>query len=219
MAQMQEKFGDADNYDSLVAGISQEGIDPWWTYGDDTRVIMVHQMPTRIDMSLLYDRYYDRAETISEIAVNLEVSQRTAEVNSNYPVLTSPNNGFAINNCDSTPSSANGLAPKLRSRRNQVLVCGSVEVLVDAYAGCFEEISDNAEGSDSSTLEWNDNCAQRIDWQDAHSDIRVTATTGFSVLCLRLNPTHQVGDAIAFLKCVIQIPFKKYSFHMTVQIQ
>ena len=201
-AQMQEKFGDADNYDSLVAGISQEGIDPWWTYGDERYFRVINgssNANARIDMSLLYDRYYDRAETISEIAVNLEVSQRTAEVNSNYPVLTSPNNGFMINNCDSTPSSANGLPEASSLEENQVLVCGSVEVLVDAYAGCFEEISANAEGSDSSTLEWNDNCAQRIDWQDAHSDISESPLPQDSASYVsRLNPTHQVGDAIAF---------------------
>ena len=58
----------------------------WWTYGDERYFRVINgssNTNARIDMSLLYDRYYDRAETISEIAVNLEVSQRTAEVNSN----------------------------------------------------------------------------------------------------------------------------------------
>jgi hypothetical protein len=46
------------------------GLDPWYTYGDERYFNVVNGSTSanaQIDMSLLYDRYYDRAESLPAI--------------------------------------------------------------------------------------------------------------------------------------------------------
>ena len=47
------------------------GLDPWYTYGDERYFNVLNGSSTanfQWDMSLLYDRYYDRAETLPVVA-------------------------------------------------------------------------------------------------------------------------------------------------------
>ena len=62
-------------------------------------------------------------------------------------VLTSPNNGFMINKCDSTPSSENGLPDASSLEENQVLVCRNIRGLSGCICRLFEEVSVNTQGS------------------------------------------------------------------------
>lgn len=203
-SQMQEAFGDANNYDSLVAGISQEGLDPWWTYGDQRYFRVINESSNanaRIDMSLLYDRYYDRNETISEISADLEVSNRVTEVQDNHPRITSTSQGYRLSECDATPSQINGLPDVSTLNNNQYLLCGAVEVLVDEYDGCFEEVWEDGSGNqlDDSWLVWRSSCENRTAWTQAHRGIsEIPLPADDSDLVSRLSPVHQVGDAIAF---------------------
>ena len=66
--EMSAAFGDNhDNFDSQVSGMVDVGLDPVHTWGDERyfRVInSSNSANSQIDMSLLYDRYYDRNATI-----------------------------------------------------------------------------------------------------------------------------------------------------------
>jgi hypothetical protein len=68
--EMTAAFGDADNFNSLTSGMTEVGLDPWYTYGDQRYFDVLNGSGTanfQIEMSLLYDRYYDRAENLPSI--------------------------------------------------------------------------------------------------------------------------------------------------------
>ena len=73
--EMTAAFGDANDFDSVTRNMVNVGLDPWYTYGDERYFRVINGSGTanvQIDMSLLYDRYYDRAESLPEIT-NFEV--------------------------------------------------------------------------------------------------------------------------------------------------
>ena len=68
--EMTAAFGDANDFDSVTRGMSHVGLDPWYTYGDERYFNVLNGSGTanvHIEMSLLYDRYYDRAENLPAI--------------------------------------------------------------------------------------------------------------------------------------------------------
>ena len=65
--EMRAAFGDANDFDSVTRNMEYVGLDPWYTYGDERYFNVLNGSSTanfQWDMSLLYDRYYDRAETL-----------------------------------------------------------------------------------------------------------------------------------------------------------
>jgi hypothetical protein len=68
--EMTAAFGDANDFDSVTRDMTNVGLDPWYTYGDERYFNVLNGSGTanvQIDMSLLYDRYYDRAENLPAI--------------------------------------------------------------------------------------------------------------------------------------------------------
>ena len=68
--EMTAAFGDANDFDSVTRDMTHVGLDPWYTYGDERYFNVLNNSGTanfQWDMSLLYDRYYDRAETLAAV--------------------------------------------------------------------------------------------------------------------------------------------------------
>jgi len=68
--EMTAAFGDANDFDSVTRNMPNVGLDPWYTYGDERYFNVVNgsnSANAQIDMSLLYDRYYDRAESLPAV--------------------------------------------------------------------------------------------------------------------------------------------------------
>ncbi len=66
-AEMQSAFGDATDFEKATSGTTEVGLDPWYTYGDERYFdVLNSSIPAnaQINLSLLYDRYYDRNETL-----------------------------------------------------------------------------------------------------------------------------------------------------------
>ena len=66
-SEMQSAFGDAADFESATSGTEFVGLDPWYTYGDQRYFNVLNasiQGNVQVDLSKLYDRYYDRAEDI-----------------------------------------------------------------------------------------------------------------------------------------------------------
>ena len=66
-AEMQSAFGDANDFENVISGMEYVGLDPWYTYGDERYFDVLNRSTTanaQVDMSKLYDRYYDREENI-----------------------------------------------------------------------------------------------------------------------------------------------------------
>ena len=69
--EMRAAFGDANDFDSVTRDMEYVGLDPWYTFGDERYFNVLNGSSTanfQWDMSLLYDRYYDRAETLPVVA-------------------------------------------------------------------------------------------------------------------------------------------------------
>ncbi|MDA0716493.1 MAG: amidohydrolase family protein [archaeon] len=67
-SEMQSAFGDAADFESATSGTEFVGLDPWYTYGDQRYFNVLNasiQGNVQVDLSKLYDRYYDRAEDIN----------------------------------------------------------------------------------------------------------------------------------------------------------
>ena len=65
--EMSAAFGDASDFSSVTSGMTNVGLDPWYTYGDERYFNVINgsgNANAQISMSLLYDRYYDRAENL-----------------------------------------------------------------------------------------------------------------------------------------------------------
>ena len=68
--QMQAAFGDASDFASVTQGMTAVGLDPWYTYGDQRYFEVINGSSVanaQLDLSLLYDRYYDRAENLEPV--------------------------------------------------------------------------------------------------------------------------------------------------------
>ena len=80
--EMTAAFGDANDFDSVTRGMTNVGLDPWYTYGDERYFNVLNNSGTanfQWDMSLLYDRYYDRAETLDAVTELEIVEEPTPE--------------------------------------------------------------------------------------------------------------------------------------------
>ena len=67
---MTAAFGDATDFQNKVAGMGPVGLDPWYTYGDERYFRVLNGSSTanaQVDMSLLYERYYQREENVPEV--------------------------------------------------------------------------------------------------------------------------------------------------------
>jgi 5-methylthioadenosine/S-adenosylhomocysteine deaminase len=74
-SEMQSAFGDAADFESATSGTEFVGLDPWYTYGDQRYFNVLNaSIPAnmQVDLSKLYDRYYDREENI-EFTQSFEV--------------------------------------------------------------------------------------------------------------------------------------------------
>jgi hypothetical protein len=79
--EMTAAFGDANDFDSLISGMTEVGLDPWYTYGDERYFRVINgsgSANAQLDMSMLYDRYYDREETLPAVT-DLEIVEETPE--------------------------------------------------------------------------------------------------------------------------------------------
>jgi 5-methylthioadenosine/S-adenosylhomocysteine deaminase len=66
-SEMQSAFGDAADFESATSGTEFVGLDPWYTYGDQRYFNVLNDSihgNMQVDLSKLYDRYYDRAEDL-----------------------------------------------------------------------------------------------------------------------------------------------------------
>jgi len=78
--EMTAAFGDASDFASMTSGMTEVGLDPWYTYGDARYFSVLNGSGTanaQINMALLYDRYYDRAETLPEVVSFEDVEATT----------------------------------------------------------------------------------------------------------------------------------------------
>ena len=67
---MEATFGEVDGFDSLTAGVGHGGLDPWWTYEDPQYFQTLNGSTSgnaQIDLSLVWDRYYDRAASMTSV--------------------------------------------------------------------------------------------------------------------------------------------------------
>ena len=68
--EMSAAFGDASDFNSVTSGMTNVGLDPWYTYGDERYFNVINgseNANAQISMSLLYDRYYDRGENLPAV--------------------------------------------------------------------------------------------------------------------------------------------------------
>ncbi|MEK9651296.1 MAG: amidohydrolase family protein, partial [Poseidonia sp.] len=89
MEEMTAAFGDATDFSSVTSGMTEVGLDPWYTYGDERYFDVLNGSATanaQINMAMLYDRYYDRNETLPGVT-EFEVVETTGE---SCPDGTSP---------------------------------------------------------------------------------------------------------------------------------
>ena len=106
--EMTAAFRDANDFDSVTEHDLRRPR-PWYTYGDERYFNVLNNSGTanfQWDMSLLYDRYYDRAETLAAVT-DFEVVE---ELNEHAMMdATSLNNGNTGNtdNTDNTGNTGN----------------------------------------------------------------------------------------------------------------
>ena len=106
--EMTAAFGDANDFDSVTRDMTYVGLDPWYTYGDERYFNVLNNSGTanfQWDMSLLYDRYYDRAETLAAVT-DFEVVEEPEPQPCNDGTQPPCDNGNA-GNTDNTGNSGN----------------------------------------------------------------------------------------------------------------
>ncbi|HIF45849.1 MAG TPA: hypothetical protein EYQ73_03520 [Candidatus Poseidoniales archaeon] len=186
--EMNSIFGaNHDDFDNQVSGMVEVGLDPVHTYGDDRYFDVINNSNSanaQIDMSLLYDRYYDRAENIG---VSTSINLNNVATQTNYDIVINPSernlqHGILMTNCSSTSTALPAVG------EDEVLVCGALDVLVEEPTACFVEV-----GTD---LIWNDPCPEGTTWADEHQGISENPVG--DIMVSRMDPSYQRGDAIAF---------------------
>ena len=107
--EMSAAFGDASDFDSVTRDMSYVGLDPWYTYGDERYFNVLNGSATanfQIEMSLLYDRYYDRAENLPGVTdfdvIDEPEPQPCADGSMPPCSSTNPGNGGEVNEDDTT---------------------------------------------------------------------------------------------------------------------
>ena len=106
--EMTAAFGDANDFDSVTRDMTYVGLDPWYTYGDERYFNVLNNSGTanfQWDMSLLYDRYYDRAETLAAVT-DFEVVEEPEPEPCNDGTQPPCDNGNA-GNTDNTGNTGN----------------------------------------------------------------------------------------------------------------
>ena len=106
--EMTAAFGDANDFDSVTRDMTYVGLDPWYTYGDERYFNVLNSSGTanfQWDMSLLYDRYYDRAETLAAVT-DFEVVEEPEPEPCNDGTQPPCDNGNA-GNTDNTGNTGN----------------------------------------------------------------------------------------------------------------
>ncbi len=186
--EMNAAFGaNHDDFANQVSGMVEVGLDPVHTFGDDRYFNVVNNSNSanaQIDMSLLYDRYYDRAENIG---ISTSINLKNVATQIEYDIEINPaernlQHGILMTNCTSTSSALPTLG------EDEILVCGALEVLVEEPTACFVEV-----GTD---LIWNEPCPEGTTWADEHQGISESPVGDLMVS--RMDPTYVRGDAIAF---------------------
>ena len=105
--EMSAAFGDASDFSSVTSGMTEVGLDPWYTYGDERYFNVLNTSTTansQWDMSMLYDRYYDRDENlppVTDFAV-IEAPDETCADGTAPPCDTTGNTGGTTDNTDNT---------------------------------------------------------------------------------------------------------------------
>ena len=106
--EMTAAFGDANDFDSVTRDMTYVGLDPWYTYGDERYFNVLNNSGTanfQWDMSLLYDRYYDRAATLDAVT-DFEVVEEPEPEPCNDGTQPPCDNGNA-GNTDNTGNNGN----------------------------------------------------------------------------------------------------------------
>ena len=69
-AEMEDAFGEANDFAGVTSGMSHVGLDPWYTYGDQRYFDVLNTSAVanaQMDLSIIYDRYYDRSENLPSV--------------------------------------------------------------------------------------------------------------------------------------------------------
>ena len=186
--EMKASFGsNHEDFDNQVSGMVEVGLDPVHTYGDERYFGVINNSISanaQIDMSLLYDRYYDREENIG---VSTSINLKNVGTQIEYDIEINPaernlQHGILMTNCTSTSSALPTLG------EDEILVCGALEVLVEEPIACFVEVGDD--------LIWNEPCPEGTTWADEHQGISESPVGDLMVS--RMDPAYVRGDAIAF---------------------
>ena len=87
--------------------MSEVGLDPWYTYGDERYFNVLNTSSTansQWDMSMLYDRYYDRSENLPPVTTFdvIEAPEETCADGTALPCDTTDTTGDTTDNTDDT---------------------------------------------------------------------------------------------------------------------
>ncbi|MCH1461501.1 MAG: amidohydrolase family protein, partial [Candidatus Poseidonia sp.] len=105
--EMSAAFGDASDFSSVTSGMSEVGLDPWYTYGDERYFNVLNTSSTansQWDMSMLYDRYYDRSENLPPVTTFdiIEAPEETCADGTAPPCDTTDTTGDTTDNTGDT---------------------------------------------------------------------------------------------------------------------
>ncbi len=135
--EMTAAFGDASDFSSVTSGMSEVGLDPWYTYGDERYFRVLNGSSTanaQIDMHLLYDRYYDREETLPSVTdfETVEVTAPTPCPDGSAPPCEEPVDTTTNNSGESTDNNGGST--------DQTTNPGTIETPVDTTLGDEENV-------------------------------------------------------------------------------
>ena len=126
--EMTAAFGDANDFDSVTRNMPNVGLDPWYTYGDQRYFNVLNGSGTanfQIEMSKLYDRYYDRDESLPPVLA-FEVVEETApepcDDGTQPPCteVTDPNDSGGENNSPDTSDNTTVVPDEVENNPGQV---------------------------------------------------------------------------------------------------
>ena len=126
--EMTAAFGDANDFDSVTRNMPNVGLDPWYTYGDQRYFNVLNGSGTanfQIEMSKLYDRYYDRDESLPPVLA-FEVVEETApepcDDGTQPPCIevTDPNDSEGENNSPDTSDNTTVVPDEVENNPGQV---------------------------------------------------------------------------------------------------
>lgn len=207
-AEMTAAFGDYDGFEGLVDDMVYVGLDPWYTYGDQRYFNVLNNSANanaQIDLSMLYDRYYDREENVemqTSITVT-SVDSTYVEDSGLYPRNRSRYQGIITTGCSLNDAQRANLAIPSDSTlgQNQSVICGAIEIVTSIPEGCWSEHWIDNDGNDlaSPWVVWKEICPENTLWQFSHEGVseKPLPSQG-EELVSRLDPAYGINDAIAF---------------------